>query len=89
MRLASGGGSADAAAALLALAELWDLPIPDNVVQLGADVPVCLAPIALRMRGVGEDLSPIPPLPPLWAVMVNPRVAVETPPVFKALKNQK
>jgi len=83
-----GGGSADAAAALLALAELWDLPIPDNVEQLGADVPVCLAPIALRMRGVGEDLSLIPPLPPLWAVMVNPGVAVETPLVFKALENK-
>ena len=83
-----GGGSADAAAALLAMAELWDQPIPDNVVQLGADVPVCLAPMALRMRGVGEDLSLIPPLPPLWAVLVNPRIAVETPPVFKALKNK-
>ncbi|MEP5152087.1 4-(cytidine 5'-diphospho)-2-C-methyl-D-erythritol kinase [Planktotalea sp.] len=80
-----GGGSADAAATLLALAELWDVPLPDDPVSLGADVPVCLSPMALRMRGVGEYLSPIPPLPALWAVLVNPGVAVETPPVFKAL----
>lgn len=80
-----GGGSADAAAALLSLAELWDAPLPDNLIQLGADVPVCMSPMSVRMRGVGEDISPVPPLPPLWAVLVNPRVAVETPPVFKAL----
>ncbi|OJI93954.1 4-diphosphocytidyl-2-C-methyl-D-erythritol kinase [Planktotalea frisia] len=80
-----GGGSADAAATLLALAELWDLPLPEDVVRLGADVPVCLSPMALRMRGVGDELSVVPPLPELPAVLVNPRVAVETPPVFKAL----
>ncbi|MGH1578753.1 4-(cytidine 5'-diphospho)-2-C-methyl-D-erythritol kinase [Planktotalea sp.] len=80
-----GGGSADAAATLLALAELWGADLPENVVQLGADVPVCLAPSALRMRGVGEKLDSVPALPPLWAVLVNPRVSLETPPVFNAL----
>ena len=80
-----GGGSADAAAALLALAELWDAPLPDDIVGLGADVPVCLSPAALRMRGVGELLDPVPPFPEAHAVLVNPAVAVETPPVFKAL----
>ncbi|WP_430540779.1 4-(cytidine 5'-diphospho)-2-C-methyl-D-erythritol kinase [Planktotalea arctica] len=80
-----GGGSADAAASLLALAELWDVPLPENVFDLGADVPVCLAPMALRMRGIGEKLSLVPALPPLWAVLVNPGVALETPPVFNAL----
>ena len=39
-----GGGSADAAAALHAMAALWDLPLPDVAAQvlLGADVPVCM-----------------------------------------------
>lgn len=83
-----GGGSADAAATLLALAEIWDKPVPNNLLSLGADVPVCLSPMALRMRGIGEDLSPIPPLPPLWAVLVNPRVEVETPRVFTALEHK-
>jgi 4-diphosphocytidyl-2-C-methyl-D-erythritol kinase len=81
-----GGGSADAAATLLALAELWDAPLPDNPIDLGADVPVCLSPMALRMRGVGDELSAVPRLPALWCVLVNPRVALETPPVFRTLK---
>lgn len=80
-----GGGSADAAATLRALSELWDMPLPEGAIALGADVPVCLAPFALRMRGVGEVLEPAPPLPETWAVLVNPGVAVATPPVFKAL----
>ncbi|MGB7317325.1 MAG: 4-(cytidine 5'-diphospho)-2-C-methyl-D-erythritol kinase [Planktotalea sp.] len=83
-----GGGSADAAATLLALGELWDEPLPDDLLKLGADVPVCIAPLALRMRGVGEELSIIPPLPDLWAVLVNPGVPLETPPVFKALQQK-
>ncbi|MFD2225731.1 4-(cytidine 5'-diphospho)-2-C-methyl-D-erythritol kinase, partial [Microvirga arabica] len=51
----------------------------------GADVPVCLEPRAQMMRGAGEDLGPGLSLPRLFAVLVNPRVPVETPSVFKAL----
>lgn len=82
-----GGGSADAAAALRALAALTgrDLPPPDRVLALGADVPVCLAGRPARMSGIGEVLAPLPLLPPLWCVLVNPRVAVPTPQVFAAL----
>ncbi|WP_103257610.1 4-(cytidine 5'-diphospho)-2-C-methyl-D-erythritol kinase [Tabrizicola aquatica] len=82
-----GGGSADAAAALRALAALTgrDLPPPDRVLALGADVPVCLAGRPARMSGIGEVLAPLPPLPPLWCVLVNPRVPVPTPQVFGAM----
>lgn len=82
-----GGGSADAAAALRVLARHWDCPRPSpaEVLSLGADVPVCLAGTPLRMQGIGEHLTPIPALPPLWAVLANPRVAVSTPAVFRAL----
>src|SRR6056297_3335089 len=52
-----GGGSSDAAATLRALAGLTGQPIPDNVVGLGADVPVCLGNLAARMRGIGEDVK--------------------------------
>lgn len=85
-----GGGSADAAAALRALARLTSLPLPPDaaVLALGADVPVCLAGRPVRMRGVGEELSPLPPLPPLWCVLVNPRVPVPTPRVFAALASR-
>jgi 4-diphosphocytidyl-2-C-methyl-D-erythritol kinase len=82
-----GGGSADAAATLRLLARRTGRPLPDPeaVLRLGADVPVCLAGQPVRMRGVGEDLSPLPPLPPVWLVLVNPRVPVPTPQVFAAV----
>jgi 4-diphosphocytidyl-2-C-methyl-D-erythritol kinase len=85
-----GGGSADAAAALRALARLTGLPLPADraVLALGADVPVCLSRRPVRMRGVGEDLTLLPALPPLWMVLVNPRVPVPTPAVFAALTSR-
>ena len=85
-----GGGSADAAAALRALARLNDVS-PDDprlmtvAAALGADVPVCLRGEAGWMGGVGEELQPLDALPPLPAVLVNPRVPVETRRVFEAL----
>lgn len=82
-----GGGSADAAATLRGLTQLWTLPLPNltTVLSLGADVPVCLSHAPQRMAGIGEDLSPAPPLPPLFSVLVNPRVAVPTGSVFRSL----
>jgi 4-diphosphocytidyl-2-C-methyl-D-erythritol kinase len=82
-----GGGSADAAATLRALTRLTGLALPSDaaVLALGADVPVCLSGRPARMRGMGEDLTPLPPLPHLWVVLVNPRVPVPTPAVFAAL----
>ena len=82
-----GGGSADAAATLRALARLTGKPLPpdDEVLRLGADVPVCLAGRPARMSGIGETLAALPPLPSMWVVLVNPRMAVPTPRVFAAL----
>jgi len=82
-----GGGSADAAAALRGLSTLWGLPLPsaEAVLALGADVPVCLFGRPARMSGIGETLVPLPSLPPLWIVLVNPGVEVPTGAVFKAL----
>lgn len=82
-----GGGSADAAAALRALAALWGIDAAGAAAVaplLGADVPVCLAGTACRMRGVGEVLEPIPRLPPLGLALANPGVALETQNVFAA-----
>ena len=81
-----GGGSADAAATLRALAGLYGLPLPlpQAVLGLGADVPVCLQGRACRMAGVGEIVTPLA-LPQVAVVLVNPGVAVATPAVFAAL----
>ncbi|MEM8554548.1 MAG: 4-(cytidine 5'-diphospho)-2-C-methyl-D-erythritol kinase [Pseudomonadota bacterium] len=82
-----GGGSSDAAAMLRAARSLTGhgFPDPAAVLSLGADVPVCLEPKALRMRGIGEVIDPVPELPPLCLVLANPGVEVPTPAVFKAL----
>ena len=83
-----GGGSADAAATLLALSALWSrpLPSPEAILSLGADVPVCLAGHPARMRGIGERVEPLAtPLPPAWLVLTNPGVAVSTPAIFRML----
>ena len=85
-----GGGSSDAAAALRLLARLNGLSLSHPALReaarlTGADVPVCLEPRARMMRGAGEELGTPLNLPRLFAVLVNPRVPVETPAVFKAL----
>ncbi|OWY03262.1 4-(cytidine 5'-diphospho)-2-C-methyl-D-erythritol kinase [Thioclava sp. IC9] len=82
-----GGGSSDAAAALRALAALWDHPLPAETAQLGADVPMCLTPRPQRVRGIGEALDLVS-LPPLPALLVNPRVEVPTPAIFKGLDSK-
>ncbi len=80
-----GGGSADAAATLRAMARLGrPLPGPEAILTLGADVPICLTGRPARMTGVGERVHPVT-LPPFWLVLANPRVAVSTPAVFRAL----
>lgn len=81
-----GGGTADAAAALRAVAQLRNVDVPADVLPLGADVPVCLRGRAMRMSGIGEELKDVNGLPDIWAVLVNPRVGVSTPEVFKRLQ---
>lgn len=83
-----GGGSADAVAALKLLAAGRGLPVPDTgaLMRLGADLPVCMAgPAPQRMTGLGEGVEPVPGLPALWLLLVNPGQGLSTPAVFKAL----
>ena len=85
-----GGGSADAAAALRLLARTNGLaPDDPRLMQAaratGADVPVCLDPRPRFMRGIGDLLSGPLDLPRLFAVLLNPAVAVATKDVFAAL----
>jgi 4-diphosphocytidyl-2-C-methyl-D-erythritol kinase len=85
-----GGGSSDAAAALRLLAEhnglaRSDVRVVEAARATGADVPACLDPRARLMRGIGEQLdAPLTPAP-LFALLVNPGVAVETRAVFSRL----
>lgn len=82
-----GGGSADAAAALWLLPQLWevtaDAALLDSIaLSLGADVPVCLRGQAARMSGIGEVVEPVSAWQPLHALLVNPGIAVATKEVF-------
>lgn len=88
-----GGGSSDAAAALLALHELWGLDLDPQTVfalgmDLGSDVGACLYARSVMMRGRGEDIADGPLHPPLPCVLVNPGVAVPTKDVFEALSQR-
>lgn len=82
-----GGGSADAAAALRALARVHAIPLdhPDLrtiAARLGADVPACLLGRTALGLGRGDALRPIAGLPGTPTLLLNPRVAVSTGAVF-------
>jgi len=85
-----GGGSADAAAALRALAHESGLGLDDRRLReaataTGSDVPVCLEPRLRVMGGRGEKVGPGLDWPPLAAVLANPGVDVSTASVFAAM----
>ena len=83
-----GGGSADAAAALLALNDLWGLraslgELEGIAARLGADVPACVRARTVRMTGTGEEIVPVA-FPPVHAVLANPRAPASTGAVYRA-----
>jgi 4-diphosphocytidyl-2-C-methyl-D-erythritol kinase len=90
-----GGGSADAAAALILLRDLWrtghdDAAIEGIALGLGADVPACLRSVLCRGEGIGERLTPIDAgdLAGMPVLLVNPRIPLATGPVFAGWDGQ-
>ncbi len=82
-----GGGSADAAATLRALARHHGVTREDRRLDavaraLGADVPACLLGRAALGTGRGDDLVPIAGLGDCPALLVNPLEKVSTAAVF-------
>lgn len=83
-----GGGSADAAATLRALAALHGVAQDDPRLfaiadALGSDVPACLLGRTALGRGRGEQLTPLEGLAGTPTLLVNPGVAVSTAAVFQ------
>lgn len=83
-----GGGSSDAAATMLALAQFWDvlpetLPLPEIARTLGQDVVSCLYRQTCYFQGIGDAVTPAPALPACGIVLANPGIHVPTPTVFK------
>ncbi len=83
-----GGGSADAAAVLHALCDLWKLSIDrqalmDMALTLGSDVPVCYDAKAALISGIGEKITPVSWHEDMWVLLVNPRKPLLTADVYK------
>lgn len=84
------GGSSDCAAALLGINELCGLELSTQDlctlgVRLGADVPFCIRRGTMLSEGIGEILTPLPPLTPLWVLLIKPDISVSTGYVYTHL----
>ena len=86
-----GGGSSDAAAVMRALSQYFSVPLPnvDELMTLGADIPVCMTTGLTLMEGAGEDVTQLSAAPNWGVVLVNPNVGVSTPAVFNALNSKR
>lgn len=78
-----GGGSSDAAAVLLGLNRMLGLGVSNEALRalgrhLGADVPFFVLERQAWAEGVGDILEPVPGLPPISYLLVNPGIAVST-----------
>lgn len=84
------GGSSDCAATLIGINELYQLGLSldelcDIGVTLGADVPFCIKKGTMLSEGIGEILTPLTPLAPLWALLIKPDISVSTAYVYQHL----
>lgn len=83
-----GGGSSDAATALMAANHLWQAGLSDAELMaiglpLGADIPFFLFGETAFAEGVGEALQAVPG-PDCWYVVIEPGVSVPTAAIFTA-----
>lgn len=88
-----GGGSSDAATVCRLLCRLWGHIVPDPelaqwLLALGADMPMCVAAKPLIARGIGEDITLLPRLPGLYAVLCWPGIVLDTKRVYGAYRHE-
>ncbi len=84
-----GGGSADAAALLVGLNELFDLGLRVDELRevgarVGADVPFCISGGTALGEGVGEMLTPLPGPPAQHLVLAKPHRSADTGEIYRA-----
>ena len=87
VRAGLGGGSADCAAALVALNRLWKFRLPVETLceigaKLGADVPFCIRGGLSRVSGIGEIIEPMACGPRIPMVLLHPGGGLSTQTVF-------
>ena len=86
-----GGGSSDAAAVLIALNEMLaigynEMQLREMGAELGSDVPFFVFARPAWATGTGVQLEPLPPLPQVSFVLVNPGIAVSTADIYQSLR---
>lgn len=85
-----GGGSADCAAVLVGLNKLLGTDYSKNKlceigVKLGADVPFCITGGTKLCRGIGEDISPAPPLENCFIVIGKGSSGISTKKAYEKI----
>lgn len=88
------GGSADAAAVLYGINRMFQLRLSKQQlmkrgVQIGADVPYCIMRGTVLAEGIGEQLTPLPPMPSCSVVVAKPPISVSTKFVYENLELDK
>jgi 4-diphosphocytidyl-2-C-methyl-D-erythritol kinase len=86
------GGSGNCAAVLTAVNMLFDNPFSEDELMkigstLGADVPYCFRGGTQLAEGIGEILSPLPPMPDAYILLVKPSINVSTASVYDEIDN--
>lgn len=87
MEAGMGGGSADAAAVVLGMINLFSLEITESVLMeiatgIGADVPFCLYGGTCVCEGIGEELTRVASMPDCSILVCKPPVGVSTPEAY-------
>ena len=82
-----GGGSADAAAVLVGLNELYEAGLSRKTLmqlglKVGADVPFCLHGGTARVQGIGEQVTPVVSMPDCHMVVIKPPFGISTADAF-------
>lgn len=84
------GGSADAAAVMIGMNELFGLKKSEEDLMMlgktiGADIPFCIHGGTAVARGIGEKLTPLKPVPKIALLLVKPHYSVSTKQVYSRL----
>ncbi len=85
------GGSSDAAAVLFGVNKMFGLGLSAQQLQqrgtrIGADVPYCVMRGTVLCEGIGEILTPLPPMPQCRTLIAKPAVSVSTRSVYEKLR---
>lgn len=85
------GGSSDAAAVLYGVNRLFNLGLSqkdlmERGVRIGADVPYCVMRGTALAEGIGEKLTPLPPMPDCYILIAKPGISISTKSVYQNLR---